>query len=99
MVLQLPERDHRSTNYEQMTARLAIMMGGRVAEEIIFGANKVTSGAESDIKQATQLARMTVTRWAFRRLLVWLLTGRRRMKFSSAGRFRADRACHNRRRE
>jgi cell division protease FtsH len=48
---------------EQMTSRLAIMMGGRVAEELVFGRQKVTSGAASDIEQATKLARMMVTRW------------------------------------
>jgi cell division protease FtsH len=48
---------------EQMTSRLAIMMGGRVAEELVFGREKVTSGAASDIEQATRLARMMVTRW------------------------------------
>jgi cell division protease FtsH len=48
---------------EQMTSRLAIMMGGRVAEELVFGKEKVTSGASSDIEQATRLARMMVTRW------------------------------------
>jgi cell division protease FtsH len=46
-----------------MTSRLAIMMGGRVAEEMVFGKEKVTSGAASDIEQATKLARMMVTRW------------------------------------
>jgi cell division protease FtsH len=46
-----------------MTSRLAIMMGGRVAEELVFGREKVTSGASSDIEQATRLARMMVTRW------------------------------------
>ena len=46
-----------------MTSRLAIMMGGRVAEELIFGNDKVTSGAATDIEQATKLARMMVTRW------------------------------------
>jgi cell division protease FtsH len=63
MVMQLPERDKLSMSYEQMTSRLAIMMGGRVAEEIVFGRDKVTSGASSDIEQATKLARMMVTRW------------------------------------
>jgi cell division protease FtsH len=65
MVMQLPERDKLSMSYEQMTSRLAIMMGGRVAEELIFGHDKVTSGAQSDIEQATRLARMMVTRWGF----------------------------------
>jgi cell division protease FtsH len=48
---------------EQMTSRLSIMMGGRVAEELVFGRERVTSGAASDIEQATKLARMMVTRW------------------------------------
>ena len=65
MVMQLPERDKLSMSYEQMTSRLAIMMGGRVAEEMVFGKEKVTSGAQSDIEQATRLARMMVTRWGF----------------------------------
>jgi cell division protease FtsH len=63
MVMQLPERDKLSMSREQMTSRLAIMMGGRVAEELVFGKEKVTSGASSDIEQATRLARMMVTRW------------------------------------
>ena len=63
MVMQLPERDKLSMSREQMTSRLAIMMGGRVAEEMVFGREKVTSGAASDIEQATKLARMMVTRW------------------------------------
>jgi cell division protease FtsH len=61
--MQLPERDKLSMSLEQMTSRLAIMMGGRVAEELVFGREKVTSGAASDIEQATKLARMMVTRW------------------------------------
>jgi cell division protease FtsH len=65
MVMQLPERDKLSMSFEQMTSRLAIMMGGRIAEEMIFGKEKVTSGAQSDIEQATRLARMMVTRWGF----------------------------------
>ena len=65
MVMQLPEGDRYSVNYEQMTSRLAIMMGGRVAEELIFGKDKITSGASSDIQAATGLARNMVTRWGY----------------------------------
>jgi len=65
MVMQLPERDKFSMSYEQMTSRIAILFGGRVAEELIFGKDKVTSGASSDISQATKLARAMVTKWGF----------------------------------
>jgi cell division protease FtsH len=65
MVMQLPEGDRYSMSYEQMTSRLAIMMGGRIAEELIFGKDKITSGAASDISAATSLARNMVTRWGF----------------------------------
>jgi cell division protease FtsH len=65
MVMQLPEGDRYSMNFTQMTSRLAVMMGGRVAEELIFGKDKITSGAASDIQQATRLARMMVTRWGY----------------------------------
>jgi cell division protease FtsH len=65
MVMQLPERDKLSMSYQQMTSRLVILMGGRVAEELIFGKEHVTSGASSDIQQATKLARMMVTQWGY----------------------------------
>ena len=65
MVMQLPERDKLSMSYEQMTSQLAIFYGGRVAEELIFGKEKITSGASSDIEQATRLARAMVTKWGF----------------------------------
>jgi len=65
MVMQLPEGDRYSMKYQQMVSRLAIMMGGRVAEELIFGKDNVTSGASSDIDAATKLARAMVTRWGF----------------------------------
>jgi cell division protease FtsH len=65
MVMQLPEGDRYSMNFTQMTSRLAIMMAGRVAEELIFGKENVTSGASSDISAATSLARNMVTRWGF----------------------------------
>lgn len=63
MVMQLPEDDKLSMSRIEMTSRLAIMMGGRVAEEIKFGDDQVTAGAASDIQQATRLARAMVTRW------------------------------------
>jgi cell division protease FtsH len=65
MVMQLPEADRYSMKFQQMTSNLTIMMGGRVAEELIFGKENVTSGASSDIEQATRLARAMVTRWGF----------------------------------
>jgi cell division protease FtsH len=65
MVMQLPEGDRYSMKFQEMTSRLAIMMGGRVAEELIFGKENVTSGASSDIEAATKLARNMVTRWGF----------------------------------
>ncbi len=65
MVMQLPEGDRLSMNYKQMMGRLAILMGGRVAEEFTFGKDQITSGASSDIQGATQLARNMVTRWGY----------------------------------
>ncbi|MCW0180445.1 MAG: ATP-dependent zinc metalloprotease FtsH, partial [Zavarzinia sp.] len=63
MVMQLPEGDKYSLTREFMISRLAISMGGRMAEELVFGYDKVTSGASSDIMAATSLARNMVTRW------------------------------------
>ncbi len=63
MVMRLPEHDQLSKSREKMYADLAVAMGGRVAEEIIFGYDKVTSGASSDISYATKMARAMVTQW------------------------------------
>ena len=63
MVMRLPERDNYSYHRDKMHANLAVSMGGRVAEELIFGHNKVSSGASSDIQYATDLARNMVTKW------------------------------------
>jgi cell division protease FtsH len=63
MVMRLPERDNYSYHRDKMHADLAVSMGGRVAEELIFGHDKVSSGASSDIQYATKLARNMVTKW------------------------------------
>ena len=63
MVMRLPERDQLSVTRAKMKADLAVAMGGRVAEELIFGHDKVTSGASQDIKMATQMARAMVTQY------------------------------------
>jgi cell division protease FtsH len=65
MVQGLPERDQVSQSFEQLTAMLAIAMGGRVAEELVFGHDKVTSGAASDIQQCTRVARAMITQLGF----------------------------------
>src|SRR6201746_2634116 len=63
MVMRLPERDNYSYHRDKMYANLSVSMGGRVAEEIIFGYDKVSSGASADISYASGLARDMVTRW------------------------------------
>ncbi len=63
MVMRLPETDRFSLTKEKMQSDIAVAMGGRVAEEIIFGYDQVTSGASSDIKMATRMARSMVTEW------------------------------------
>ncbi len=63
MVMRLPEGDRISVSREKLEGDLAVAMGGRVAEELIFGREKVTAGAASDIEQATKIARHMVTQW------------------------------------
>ena len=63
VVWTLPERDKHSHSREYLEANISKAMGGRVAEELIFGHNKVTSGASSDIQMATKLAKDMVTRF------------------------------------
>jgi cell division protease FtsH len=63
LVMSLPEGDRYSKHKSKMKAELAMAMGGRVAEEIIFGPDKVSNGASGDIKMATDLARRMVTEW------------------------------------
>jgi cell division protease FtsH len=61
--MRLPEGDKVSLTREKLEADLAVAMGGRVAEEMIFGYDKVTTGASSDIKMATSMAHRMVTEW------------------------------------
>ena len=63
MVQYLPERDRYSMTLQQMKARIAMAMGGRVAEELKFGKESVTSGAQQDIEHATKIARAMVTQY------------------------------------
>jgi len=63
MVMRLPERDQLSVTREKMYSDIAVAMGGRIAEELIFGHDKVTSGASSDIEMATKMAKNMVTRY------------------------------------
>ena len=61
--MRLPERDQLSMRKDQMKAHLLIAAGGRIAEEIIFGKDKITNGAASDIQMVTNLAKRMVTEW------------------------------------
>ena len=63
MVMRLPERDQLSVTREKMHADIAVAMGGRIDEEIIFCHDKVTSGASSDIDMVTKMAKNMVTKY------------------------------------
>ena len=65
MVMRLPERDQLSLTRQKMLADICVAFGGRIAEELIFGHEKVTTGAINDISQATRMARAMVTRYGF----------------------------------
>lgn len=63
MVMRLPENDRISVSRVKLEADLAVAAGGRIAEEMIFGYDKVTTGASSDIEQATRIAKRMVIEW------------------------------------
>ncbi|MCW1934664.1 ATP-dependent zinc metalloprotease FtsH [Pararhodobacter zhoushanensis] len=65
LVMSLPERDQLSVTYTKYTSKIAMAMGGKVAEELIFGKENVTSGASSDIQQVSKIARAMVTQFGF----------------------------------
>ncbi len=71
----LPEDDRVSVTREQLEARLVMAYGGRVAEELIFGRDRVTTGAASDIQQATSLARRYVSQWGLSDAIGPILVG------------------------
>ncbi|MCC6319259.1 MAG: ATP-dependent zinc metalloprotease FtsH [Gemmatimonadaceae bacterium] len=71
----LPEDDRVSVTREQIEARLVMAYGGRVAEELIFGRDRVTTGAASDIQQATGIARRYVTQWGLSDAIGPILVG------------------------
>lgn len=65
VTMSLPERDQLSMSERQLQSRLAVMYGGRIAEELIFGKENITTGAGNDIQQATSMARRMVTEFGF----------------------------------
>ncbi len=69
MVMRLPERDQLSMRVDQMKAHLLIATGGRIAEELIFGKDKITNGAASDIQMVTNLAKKMITEWGMSKKL------------------------------
>lgn len=62
-MVQLPENDELSWSKKQLLARMDVAMGGRVAEELVFGADNITGGAGSDLESATKIARAMVTKF------------------------------------
>ena len=71
----LPEDDRVSVTREQLEARLVMAYGGRVAEELVFGRERVTTGASSDIQQATGIARRYVSQWGLSDAIGPILVG------------------------
>ena len=68
VTMYLPEGDKYSYNKTAIESQLASLYGGRVAEELIFGSDKVTTGASNDIERATRMARNMVTKWGLSEL-------------------------------
>jgi cell division protease FtsH len=65
VTMSLPERDRYTYSRMELKAQISMMFGGRIAEELIFGKDQVTTGASNDIKQATGLARRMITEYGF----------------------------------
>lgn len=71
----LPERDQYSASKRKLESQIASLFGGRIAELMIYGGDRVTTGASNDIERATELARNMVTRWGFSEKLGPLVYG------------------------
>ena len=71
----LPEEDRLSYSKERLESNISSMFGGRIAEELIFGKEAVTTGASNDIQRATEIARNMVTKWGFSEKLGPLMYG------------------------
>ena len=65
VTMALPERDRYGYSKKELKARIAMCFGGRVAEEMVFGLDNITTGASEDIRQATDMSRRMVTEWGF----------------------------------
>ena len=93
MVMRLPERDQLSVTRGKMKADLAVAMGGRIAEELIFGHEKVTSGASSDIQMATNMAKAMVTQYGMSEEMGPLAYGENEQEVFLGHRLRASKTC------
>lgn len=65
VTMYLPDEDKYSTNYKKLNAQLVSLMGGRAAEEEVYGEEEISTGASNDLERATELARNMVTKWGF----------------------------------
>lgn len=65
VTMYLPDEDKYSTSYKKLNAQLVSLMGGRAAEEIVYGEEEISTGASNDLERATELARNMVTKWGF----------------------------------
>ncbi len=65
VTMSLPDKDELSISKKKLESRLVVLFGGRIAEELVFGSENITTGASNDIQQATSLARKMVMEWGF----------------------------------
>jgi cell division protease FtsH len=94
----LPEDDRVSVTREQLEARLVMAYGGRVAEELMFGRDRVTTGAASDIQQATSIARRYVSQWGLSDAIGPILVGDNEQEVFLGRELQSRRKCPRRRR-